>query len=113
MTLNKIINTPVRHAALQAPSPGSAKKKEGFFWKRPLLYTALAVAGAVGILFSANGWGSSPIPPQPGLEPNSGLKAATKIDHLKNKQQEHLTKLNALAQAGHWQHLQMHTANPD
>jgi hypothetical protein len=123
MTVNKIINNRVPHVALQAPNHGSAKKKESAFWKRPLLYTALAVADAAGILFSANGWGSSPIPPpkeptpqpkpDPGLEPNSGMKAVTKVDALKNKQQDHLAKLNRLARAGHWQHLQMHTDHPD
>lgn len=45
MTVNQI-NTRVPHVAVQAPNHGSAKKKESFFWQRPLLYTALAVAGA-------------------------------------------------------------------
>jgi hypothetical protein len=64
MTVNKIINARVPQIAVQAPNHGSAKKKEGFFWKRPLLYTALAVAGAAAILFIANGWGSSSSTPQ-------------------------------------------------
>jgi len=71
--------------ALQAPNHGSAKKKESFFWKRPLLYTTLAVAGAAAIFFVANGWGSSstsPTPPKnptpqpkPNQEPKGGNKA--------------------------------------
>jgi len=84
MTINKIINTHVPQVAVQSPHHGSAKKKESFFWQRPLLYTALAVAGLATILFVANGWGSSPTPPpkvpnpqpKPNPRPNSGNNAA-------------------------------------
>jgi len=71
MTVNKIINTRVPHVALQAPIEGSAKKNERFSWQRPLLYTALAVAGLATILFVANGWGSSPTPGTPPKAPTS------------------------------------------
>jgi hypothetical protein len=47
------------------------------------------------------------------LVPQVGVQAITKIDTLKNKQQDHLIKLNTLARAGQWQHLQMHTDHPD
>ncbi len=36
-----------------------------------------------------------------------------KADLIKNKQQDHLRKLNTLAELGQWAHLQMHTAHPD
>ncbi len=85
MTVNKIINNRVPHVALQAPSHGSAKKKESFSWQRPLLYTALAVAGAAAVFFVANGWGSAPTPrtppnnppppPKPNQEPKGGKNA--------------------------------------